>query len=70
MDKQEDKEMRKPRRYGRFYALLGRLRGAEKEELALQVKLRAIMSKGGLRSPLPTSPRGGVVIPLAAMGNA
>lgn len=36
MDKQEDKEMRKPRRYGRFYALLGRLRGAEKEELALQ----------------------------------
>ena len=48
---------RNPRIAGREFALLGL-----KDLDALQVKLRAILSKGGLRSPLPSSPRGGVVV--------
>ena len=49
---------RNPRIAGREFALLGL-----KDLGALQVKLRAILSKGGLRSPLPSSPRrGGVVV--------
>ena len=56
---------RNPKIAGKAFAQLG-----VKDLDALQVKMRAILGKGGLRSPLPTSPRGGVVIPLAAMGNA
>lgn len=49
---------RNPKIAGKAFAQLG-----VKDLDALQVKLRAIMRKGGLRSPLPSSPRrGGVVV--------